>query len=334
MWKFRLNRSDYSLIAMYWLIAIPVTYLSNIGLHGLSATLRALIFTVLLDTFTVLTMLYTLPNFLLRRSYINASLMGLLFLAIFGVIYRYGYANLFHESFTLNFYGVLAGMVDHARSYGILAIILAGKKFYDIQLQFERIEKFKAKNELQLLRSQINPHFLFNTLNNIYSLVEDKDKEAAEIITRLSDLLRYIIYDANKEFVPLKDELSFIKGYFNIEKIRHDHNARIDLKIIGEPRSWLISPSILISFIENAFKHGINSGRDTWVRVVCIIQEEVFQMTIENSFVPEYKAKEQGGLGLENAKRHLQLQYPDKHQLEISREKDRYSVTLTLELNE
>src|SRR5690606_34259880 len=136
----------------------------------------------------------------------------------------------FSDYFSLNFYGVLIGMVEHARSYGILAIILAGKKFYDVQLQFERLEKHKAKDELQFIRSQINPHFLFNTLNNIYSLIEDKDKDAALIVNRLSELLRYIIYDANKEFVHLKDELAFIQGYFGLEKIRHDNSSRMQLR--------------------------------------------------------------------------------------------------------
>lgn len=289
---------------------------------------------MILDTITVLIILYTVPRFVMKRSYVNASLLALIILALIGIINGYGYHVFFKDYFKFNAYGILAAMVEHARSYGILAIILAGKKFYDFQIRFERLEKFKATQELQLVRSQINPHFLFNTLNNIYSLIEDKDKEAAAIVSKLSELLRFTIYDANKEFVPLRDELTFIQGYFRLEQIRHDNPSAMKLKISGDPKDLIISPAVLISFVENAFKHGINSGNQNWVNIEIMIQQEIFQMHLTNSFTPEYIVKNKGGVGLSNAKRHLQLQYPDRHQLDIEHGSDRYDLTLTIELDE
>lgn len=329
-------RSDWLLIVIYWIIAAPIIFLSNMDAHGAEATSKALLFTIILDTATVLTIMFTLPAFVIKQHYMNASVFGFFLLMFFGLIYSFGYNILFKEPFVLNIWGLLKGMVSHARSYGILAMLASGKRFYDLRLHMERVERFKAENELKFIRSQINPHFLFNTLNNIYSLVIDNVK-ASSIINQLSDLLRYTVYEANKDWVLLVNELKFIVDYYNLEKVRHDNYPAITLNVSGEPKTLKIAPSILIIFVENAFKHGFQAGSlNSWVKIEILIQDEILQLTVHNSKSSDLKTRHStecnNGIGLQNAKRHLELLYPTKHQLEIEDGSNTFRVNLILEL--
>ncbi len=225
--------------------------------------------------------------------------------------------------------------------YGL--IIKVTKEFFSssnrsLRLEKENIklEKEKTDMELDFLKAQIQPHFFFNTLNNLYSIVIDKDEFAADIVLKLSDLMRYSLYEAGSSKISLARELQFIQDYVRLEQIRHKDHVTISLDIQQVPANLEIPPLILITFVENAFKHGINNTIDaSWAHIEASVQGTTLHFSIENS-KPERLAKEtvQGGIGLINVRRRLDLLYPDRYALTIQNKPTSYTVTLNLTLDE
>ena len=207
-----------------------------------------------------------------------------------------------------------------------------------LTLEKENIALAKEKTELELsfLKAQVNPHFFFNTLNNIYSLIEDKDAVAANIVLKLSDLMRYSLYESNHARIPLVRELRFIQDYVNLEKIRHKEHVVIDVDFPPVSSGLIITPLILIAFVENAFKHGINNTiYASWVKISASVEGNTLIFTVKNS-KPRKLRKEvvQGGIGLVNARRRLDLLYANQYTLTVQNQPTFYDVHLTLILHE
>jgi LytS/YehU family sensor histidine kinase len=199
-----------------------------------------------------------------------------------------------------------------------------------------KLEKDNVQLELRFLKSQINPHFFFNTLNNIYSLIEDKDEHAASILLQLSDLMRYGLYESNQHLIPLERELKFVQDYVELERIRHKDNVSINLNIQNRSKNLSIPPLILATFIENAFKYGINTTIGaSWVTIDVAVEASTLVFKVENS-KPLKLASEvtQGGIGILNVRRRLELLYPDHYTLQIRNSASYFSVALTVELYE
>jgi len=187
--------------------------------------------------------------------------------------------------------------------------------------------------ELQLLKSQLNPHFYFNTLHNLYGLAMIAPKKAPDAILKLSDIMEYVIYDCRHDKVPVAKELRFISSYIELEKLRYDDSANIRLKIFGNTEGKLISPLLLIQFIENAFKHGMEQyKRDSYLEVRIAIENGHLHYESVNS-INGSPASTNGGVGLVNVKKRLEIIYPGKHQLSIHSDDKEYKVELTLQLN-
>ncbi len=187
------------------------------------------------------------------------------------------------------------------------------------------------QSELKFLKSQINPHFLFNALNNIYTLAVIQSKSAPEMILKLSEMLRYIIYDCNEEKVPLSKEINYIKNYIDLQKLKDDGmvNIKVDIDQVNE--NLRIAPMLLIPFIENSFKHSnIEDSKKGWIRIHLETPDEKhLNFQIENSIPQKEFTKDKiGGVGLDNVKRRLNLLYPNKHELNITEEIDKFSVNL------
>ena len=199
-----------------------------------------------------------------------------------------------------------------------------------------KLEKEKTKMELDFLKSQINPHFFFNTLNSIYSLVEGKDELAASIVLKLSDLMRYSLYESNHTKIPLLRELQFIQDYVKLEKIRHKEHIVIEMDIQPIPDGLEIAPMFLITFVENAFKHGVNSTINaSWVRISASVQDTTLTFIVKNSKPGKLRQETvQGGIGLVNVRRRLDLLYPERYQLTVQNLPSHYIVNLTLVLYE
>jgi LytS/YehU family sensor histidine kinase len=192
------------------------------------------------------------------------------------------------------------------------------------------------ENELKYLRSQIQPHFFFNTLNNLYSLTIDKSDKAPNLILKLSDLMKYFLYETGKEFQILENEISHIKDYIEIEKLRYDENLKVNFNIIGKTKNTIIKPLILIPLVENAFKHGArNSTNNSYINIQLESNKNSLNFRVENSFENSTKKiKEQiGGIGLTNLKKRLELNYgPDYYSLDTIKKKNKYIAQLKLKL--
>ena len=196
-------------------------------------------------------------------------------------------------------------------------------------------EKQKTESELKALKAQINPHFFFNTLNSIYSMALDKDERLPRTILQLSDLMRYFLYGSNDNFIPLEQELAVVQNYIALQKIRSDENLDIELSRTGEINGQQIAPLLLITFLENAFKHGAKGGSEkSFIKLNIQIENKGLLFSIMNNKgkIDKMTNATAGGLGLENVKRQLELLYPGKHTLTTKDMKDKYIVDLHLEL--
>jgi len=192
------------------------------------------------------------------------------------------------------------------------------KKALDEKELLINLEKDNTTFKLKYLRSQLNPHFLFNTLNSIYSLSLQKSDQAPEVIVKLSDLMRYMIYDCNEEKVPLDKEIEFIQNYIAIEKIRYKADVRFSVE--GETEGIMIEPFLFISFIENGFKHAFNNTfNDPFIYITIKVNAEQVALSVVNNtnIDIEAQAKRIHGTGLKNSKSILELLYPASYALDI-----------------
>lgn len=200
----------------------------------------------------------------------------------------------------------------------------------------KELEKQTLQSELNFLKSQINPHFLFNTLNSLYALTLKKSSLAPEIVLKLSEMMRYMLYECNEKTVFLSKEIQYIQNYLDLEKLRHGSKMEVHFNISGDSEDKRIAPLLLMPFIENAFKHGISSQvSQGFVNIELAIQDNDVYMCVENSkspSVPRISEKKSGGIGLVNVKRRLSILYPDAHHLDIFESPITYKVELNLSL--
>jgi len=227
----------------------------------------------------------------------------------------------------------------------ILAPFFFVKILFEISRLYNRtlnIQKQKAALEIQniniekdFLKAQLNPHFLFNTLNNLYSLSLKKDDLVPEVILNLSDTMSYTLYESNTEKVALYKELDFIKNYVELEKMRYSGDKNIQSEFPSELAcsGLYIAPLLTFTFVENAFKYGLRSKRDSLLSLSIRIQEGYFYFDIENDIDEIGIKTDFGGIGLENSQKRLQLLYPDKHELQIQNLGNSFKVSLKLDLN-
>ena len=201
----------------------------------------------------------------------------------------------------------------------------------DTQRKFAELSKEKSDAELKFLKTQINPHFLFNTLNNIYGLSLRKSDETPEIILKLAKIMRYNIYDSAKNTVPISKEIENIQDFIDIQKIRHQL-AKVEFLHSIDDNSQEISPLILLQFVENAFKHGASESRfESFITINLLLENKILTFKIENSKELQ-NDKDSTKIGLKNIKRQLELLFPN-HQLEILDQENFYKVTLKILFN-
>tara|TARA_R110002050_G_scaffold33846_7_gene85820 strand:+ start:61897 stop:62958 length:1062 start_codon:yes stop_codon:yes gene_type:complete len=194
------------------------------------------------------------------------------------------------------------------------------------------VEKEKIQSELQFLKTQLNPHFFFNSLNTIYSLSVKQSLDTPEAIINLSELMRYMLYEANKAHVPLNKELEYIKSYVSLQRLRTANCENVTLKISGEEKGKFVPPLLFISFIENAFKYGTDYNGKTYVKINLSINNKSIHLQVTNK-IGAFKAKSgSSGVGLENVKNRLNYLYPHSHVLLINDDGKTYEVNLTLNL--
>ncbi len=232
------------------------------------------------------------------------------------------------------------GYFNEHIGYTIL-VLLAGTALYIIKLLFKNqhqlatLENEKLKLELNQLKSQIHPHFFFNTINNMYSLSVQNSPKTPLMIKDLSGIMRYMLYDTNREKVLLQQEVDFINSYISLENLRHTQSNIIDFAIQGDITGVKIEPLLFLPLVENTFKHALHEDiSNKWVKLVLAFDEEelVFQ-TSNPKVVKKYNnEKMQSGIGLENVRKRLHLLYPNRHELLIHDEGGIFTVDLTIRL--
>ncbi len=197
--------------------------------------------------------------------------------------------------------------------------------------QLKTLKEQQLISELTYLKAQLQPHFFFNTLNNIYGLALQQSKDTAPLVAKLAEMMRYILYKADEKLVFLKDEVAFVRNYVEVEQIRYRTAIHIHLEVQGIDEDSTISPLLLLPFIENAFKHGVQEEeKEGFINIVICKTENELTLEVNNSIANTKTAM--GGIGLVNVKKRLEILYPRKHKLEIQNDGKIYHVSLTLEM--
>jgi len=285
-------------------------------------------------------LLILIPFFLKRKKYLSFAALQLLNIIIFFLLNFY--TSLYIESNNIGKINVINEFIYEAILISLFISITTFLKllrdwinYQDDSIKFKETQRQKLEAELKLLRGQINPHFLFNTLNNLYALSLDKSEKTPDLILRLSDLMRYMLYDCRDSNVLIDKEISFIKNYLELEKIRIGEKANVEMKVIGITGSQQIAPLLFIPFIENAFKHGSNRQLNhSFIRILFDLEQNgLVRFVIENTKDEKevLHDKKYSGIGIDNVKKRLSLLYPEKYNLKISDNQNVFKVELILE---
>ena len=302
-------------------------------------------------------------NSLLDGIFVNGSMLGLIYLSYWLFIPQYLVKNEYLKFFSgilliilgfslyLNLAAFLISKVSVLKShvfdsgwqFGLVAgwaffFFLVGTLFRlfiqwlsDSQYKSE-LEKQNIRSELSLLKNQINPHFLFNSLNNIDSLIEDTSPNASKALSKLSDIMRYMVYDSEKEYVPLQNEISYIQNYIDLQKLRIPNQEIIRFSIIGDILNHQIAPMLFIPFVENAFKHSsLKDKPDNNIEIKFDITANKISFYCFNT-VKEIVKDDSSGIGLDNVRKRLELIYKDTYKLKINNSDKSFSVYLDINL--
>ena len=227
---------------------------------------------------------------------------------------------------------LMASLFAVCAVHGGMALVLRGfVAWYDEMRLKEELTRRNFETELALIKSQINPHFLFNTINNIDVLIAKNPKLASEYLNKLSGILRYMVYETKAEKISLATELGYIEKYVELQKIRTANPDYVHFEVLGEPGSMRVAPMLLFPFIENAFKHTEGRKSAHTIRIKVSVEKNRLLFECENSYRANPDGRQDfGGLGNELVKRRLALSYPERHVLEVADDGATYKVKLTL----
>jgi len=282
---------------------------------------------------------FFLPRFLVHKNIWRylAELIVPFVVLVMGRVYLWRY--LFANTPRIEYLNSTMYMVQIFATTLFIVIFVAMLRFavdwFELEAKKKEIQNEKLIAELNFLKAQINPHFLFNTLNNLYYLAYSKSENTTEVIAKLSQMMRYMIYDSNHPKVLLSKEIEYMQSYISLEKMRLSNQVPIQFEIEGNTENVWITPLIFITFLENAFKHGvINNNPNAWVKIFIRLKDKECVYTVENS-KPPVKAEptEKSGIGLKNVQRRLELSYPGQYTLLIEDKPHVYFVQLNLQLS-
>ncbi|MDP4262697.1 MAG: histidine kinase [Bacteroidota bacterium] len=355
--KYRLRR-HLALWASWWLFcAILYSYTSGISFFPnykrLPVSMVDSFFFLGPHMFLSYSLMYlVIPQFIFRGRYILAVILVLIlffltasFSALIG-IYVLPEARLCIFGNTLDtrrypsdfvfFLSLLAGLRGAITIGGLAAAIKLMKYWYMKEQRNLQLQKENIESQLQLLKAQVHPHFLFNTLNNIYSYTQNTSPVASRLVTGLSDMLRFILYECNQPLVPLAKELKMVQDYIALEQIRYGNKLDIHLNIPGKTNDLYIAPLLLLPLVENSFKHGASHMLEhPWVSLeITLNRNEMWLKLINGKPAEKNEGQKQPGIGIMNVEKRLSLLYPGRHQLTITSDADVYIVKLKIDLEQ
>jgi LytS/YehU family sensor histidine kinase len=287
--------------------------------------------------FTTVIVYWLIPRFF-QRSKILFSFMLVTLSVVLIIVEAPAYIRWFmledlpKNSFTLFWecFTTIMGM-----SHVVCLLFIAIRLYIHYYLKMQERELLISENisaQIQLLKAQVHPHFLFNTLNNIYSFALNKSPESSSLVLKLSGILKYMANDCRDSNVPLRDELKMICDYIGLEKVRYGKRLTLNLKIEGNDQHKLIAPLLLIPLVENSFKHGAGKSlTPSWINIKITIGEEMLCMKIANSKPLEtFPDNRRGSIGLDNLKKRLKLIYSDRHKLNITSLRGKYFASIQI----
>lgn len=335
--------------AGYWLLVLAQELLEALGTGVLGTTTDwHLFFTIVLPvkalqtgclaSFFYVNYLLLIPYTLKRGNIIKyvLSLVGSIFLftPLYYLMEQTVYPLLGWKTYTLDLNFSFALIIAFSANFvhiflGLLLSYLMDWR--NIRAEKELAEKEQLKTELAFLKSQVNPHYLFNTINDIYSLTRLQSDEAPEALLKLSDVLRYMLRESDDPYVPLSNEIDYLTNVIALQKIGQKGNSHIDFKLIGEIENQKIAPLILINFIENSFKHGVFKKSEEPIQILITIDGNAFHLHLRNK-INIVKKDKTGGIGLVNVQRRLALIYPNRHELLIDDQTEHFIVDLKIDL--
>ena len=289
---------------------------------------------------------FLMPRFVYTKKYLTYTLlllaslyMGLLIK--FNLTYYLVSTNVMPEwgdteSLTLNY--AIITMLGELYVMSFVTAIKITVDWLNESRKLHEVEKRQLTTELKFLRSQVSPHFFFNTLNNIYSLTLEKSDRAPQIVLRLSELMRYLLYSTDKPYQELTKEIECIQNYIDLERIRFDKTLNIDMNVSGEIEGKGIAPMLLIPFVENCFKHGANKSiGEVQIKINLEVKDNILKFEVSNN-IPQNKKEHlttptDGGIGLTNVKKRLEIGYePNDYDLSIFEEDKMFNVILKLKV--
>src|SRR6056297_3855671 len=291
---------------------------------------------------------YLIPNFLKQRSVVTYFLLfftsALILTPLRSLVYYlrfWGMSELQNEVLSSQWFTFLSFLIVGGVTTTAKIVI----NWVEDQRRMRELEKENLQSELKFLRSQINPHFLFNTLNSLYALTLKKSDSAPQMVIRLSEIMRYMLYDCNEAEVSLEKEIQYMGNYVELELLRFGSDVEINYTLEGLATDQKIAPLLFTPFFENAFKHGLgNRIHGGWIDIAFKVKEELVTLTIGNSipqkeyenrkFRPSEVKSSSSGIGLENVKRRLKLLYPDNHSLQIKEGTDYFRIILDIKLEQ
>ncbi|SDB29857.1 Histidine kinase [Flavobacteriaceae bacterium MAR_2010_188] len=330
----------------------PVVYMAMGKFPDFWKTIVETFFFLFPQTFIVYPALYfILPQFVFKQKYVRAVFWFILFyfvaLLIHAIVLIYipwdklnwiSTAQLFLTTSTFPqklFMAYLGSIQGSLTALALASSFKMFKHYYQKSLRNQQLQKENSEAQLRLLMAQVQPHFMFNTLNNIYSQAQEESPKSAKMILELSYILRYILDEGKKNWVSLENELQMVVDYLNLEKIRYDEKLDLHYSFPKNVMDISIAPLLLLPLVENCFKHGASKMvNNPWINIKSELNGPIFSIKLMNG-KNENISLDSGrvGTGIENVRRRLNLIYPDKHTLSIKEDRDIYIVDLAIELN-
>lgn len=326
-------------IAVWISILFFFLYLGGKGKINYQAVVIVLYFGIINIAVFYVNYLLILPRFLNQKKYWWCALSMLLLVVISGFV-KYGLASVFRDMI------LVRGIKKYHLGFGeyYMGAVMVSCFFLFLSTAFKfmtdwfvnekvksKLENEKLAAELAFLKSQINPHFLFNSLNNIYSLAYQQSAKTPEAILKLSEIMRYMLYESNDDKVELSKEIRYLENYIELQKLRFKDRACVQLHVQGEPDGQSIMPLVLISFVENAFKHGVATDPEHPIRICMDIRPQQLLFKVQNKISNQNKDFT-GGIGLLNVKRRLDLLYKNRYELSIENNQGIYTSRLQMEI--
>ncbi len=290
---------------------------------------------------TYFTIYFLIPRYILKKKYLQFFLYFIVSLVVFYVI-RSGLSYLlvskdlwpeaqgYQEPFTLiHIVEVMIGTIY------VVALVSAIKLAYDWvneKRKNDELQRIQLQTELDFLKSQIQPHFFFNTLNNLYALVIKQSPNAPDVVMKLSEIMQYVLYEVKEPRVSLLKAINYLHSYLELEKLRHGDRVQSEINIEGDIDEVDIPPLIFLPFVENCFKHGVKKEGDIKVNINFAVRGKFLYFSVENSLDGHKDSAPRRGIGIENVKRRLDLLYGKKYKLNTSATKEMFKVFLKLPL--